>query len=91
MAFSDVYILLCAVLFNVQLLELVPNKRKLAKQRVFFKQFFSLFGEGLIKNFNTILRVKQGLSFFLYHNFLSMILFVIKSTFHLYIGTIKFF
>ena len=72
------------MLFNVQFLELVPNKPKLAKERVFIEEFFSLFEEGLIKNFNKILRVK------LYHNFLSMILLVMKSTFHLYIGAIKF-
>ena len=72
------------MLFNVQFLELVPNKPKLAKERVFIEEFFSLFEKGLIKNFNKILRVK------LYHNFLSMILLVMKSTFHLYIGTIKF-
>ena len=72
------------MLFNVQFLELVPNKPKLAKERVFIEELFSLFEEGLIKNFNKILRVK------LYHNFLSMILLVMKSIFHLYIGAIKF-
>ena len=60
------------------------TSQNLRKNGFFIEEFFSLFEEGLIKNFNKILRVK------LYHKFLSMILLVIKSTFHLYIGAIKF-
>ena len=52
------------MLFNVQLLELESNKRRLEKERTFAEKFLSLLEEGLIKNLNKILRVEEALYIF---------------------------
>ena len=77
--------------FKFYLLELVSNTRRLTKERTFIERFlsWSLFDEEEIKDFKKTLWLNPGLWFF-YARIFNARGLLIKSTFYVYIGTVKF-